>query len=121
MPSFGQRSTVNLSTCHPDLQKLFNEVVKKYDCSVLCGYRGRAEQNMAYSEGKSQVKFPKGKHNIVPSMAADVVPYPIQWENIERFCHFAGYVQRVADDMGISVTWGGSWETFKDYPHWEIN
>ncbi len=121
MPSFGKRSSVNLSTCHPALQKLFKEVVKTYDCSVLCRHRGQAEQDRAYNEGKSQIKFPNGKHNSVPSMAADVVPYPIAWGNTDRFCHFAGYVQRVADEMGIEITWGGDWKNFKDYPHFELN
>jgi len=44
MPAFGERSRNNLKTCHEDLQKLFNEVIKHFDCSVICGHRGQEEQ-----------------------------------------------------------------------------
>ena len=75
MPKFGQTSKENLSTCHEDLQRLFNEVIKHWDCSVTEGYRNEERQNKAYRGGKSKVKYPNGKHNRVPSNAVDVVPY----------------------------------------------
>ena len=75
MPKFGQTSKENLSTCHEDLQELFNEVIKHWDCSVVEGYRDEERQNKAYREGNSKVKYPNGKHNRIPSNAVDVVPY----------------------------------------------
>lgn len=63
MPKFGTRSRSNLETCHENLQKLFNEVIKHYDCSVICGHRGQQEQDQAFHDGRSKLKFPQSKHN----------------------------------------------------------
>ncbi len=120
MPKFGRRSNINLTTCHPKLQRLFREVVKTYDCSILYGHRGEDEQNAAFYDDKSTKKWPDSKHNSVPSMAIDVAPWPINWDNIDRFSHFAGYVQCIADQMGIKVAWGGWWNHPKDYVHWQL-
>lgn len=133
MPKFGQRSADNLATAHPDLQKLFNEVVKTYDCTILCGFRNEEDQNNAYHEGRSTKKWPEGKHNKQPSEAVDVAPYfaeapHIRWEDKEKFYHFAGYVQAVADQLNIKIRWGGNWDsddelhdqTLFDLPHFEI-
>ena len=68
MPKFGKKSKSRLRTCDDELQSLFNEVVKYFDCSVLVGYRGRNEQNTAYESGHSQVEWPNGKHNKNPSV-----------------------------------------------------
>lgn len=128
MPEFGDRSKANIETVHPDLKRLFEEVVKTYDCSIICGYRGEDAQNYAYSIGSSRVTWPNSKHNIHLSSAIDVVPWPLDWENKKRFYHFAGYVWRVAESMGILVSWGGDWnrnlnlddQNFFDLPHWEL-
>jgi len=77
------------------------------------------EQNKAFNEGKSQLKFPLSKHNKYPSLAVDVAPYPIDWENIERFKDFVAYVKGVAKGLGIEVKSGSDF-SFKDYPHWEV-
>ena len=74
MPLFSQTSKARLSTAHPDLQRLFNEVVKHWDCTIVCGHRGKEEQDKAFAEGKSKVKWPNGRHNKLPSLAVDVMP-----------------------------------------------
>ena len=128
MPRFGKTSRKNLSTCHKDLQDLFNEVIKHVDCSVLEGHRGKERQNKAYDEGKSKVRFPNGRHNASPSRAVDVVPYPVDWNDRERFHLFAGFVLGIAQSMGIKLRWGGDWNMnfevddnkFDDFPHFEL-
>jgi len=128
MPSFGNTSTTRIETCHPLLQKLFQYVVKEYDCSVICGHRPENEQDAAFSSGNSTVEWPNSKHNSNPSEGIDVAPYPIDWEDMARFYHFAGYVQATADKLNIKVRWGGDWDgdkqfkdqTFNDLVHWEL-
>jgi peptidoglycan L-alanyl-D-glutamate endopeptidase CwlK len=128
MPKFGIKSTENLKTCHPDLQLLFGVVVREFDCSIICGHRGQDDQNDAYRSGKSQLEWDKSKHNKSPSLAVDVVPYPVDWQDINRFYLFAGYVKKTAELLGISVRWGGDWDSdnntddqnFNDLPHWEL-
>ncbi len=127
MAKFGEKSTKNLLECHSDLQRLFKEVVKGFDCSVLCGYRNEDQQNEAFKHNRSTLKFPESKHNKFPSNAIDVVPYPIDWGNLNRFYFFGGYVKKTAELLGINIRWGGDWnsntltddQTFFDLPHFE--
>ena len=128
MAKFGSKSKERLSTCDKRLQTIFNEVIKYVDCSVIEGHRSCHRQNKLYEEGKTKVRFPKGRHNADPSMAADVVPYPIDWSDRERFHLFAGFVLGIANSMGILLRWGGDWNMnfevednkFDDFPHFEI-
>ena len=128
MPRFGRTSKTRLAECHPDLQRLFNEVIKTFDCTILCGTRNEEDQNKAFDEGRSKVRFPDGKHNSSPSLAVDVAPWPIDWEDIRRFYLFAGYVRRTAEELGIKVRGGHDWDgdfniddqSFNDSPHWEL-
>ena len=134
MPQFSMWSISKLSTCHKDLQTLFNEVIKNFDCIVLEGHRDQAAQDKAFSEGKSQLKYPDGKHNSNPSHAVDVSPYPIIWSNINRFYWFAGYVMGIAQKlydekkMTHKIRFGGDWNNdknitdnkFNDLVHYEI-
>ena len=129
MPRFGKKSKSRLRTCDDELQSLFNEVIKYFDCSVLVGYRGRNEQNTAYESGHSQVEWPNGKHNKNPSVAVDVAPYPIDWDDRERFIYFGGFVKGCAFRMGIPLRWGGDWDNdtklsdnkFDDLVHYELS
>ncbi len=133
MGSFGKVSAEKLATCDDRLQRLFGEVVKHFDCVVLCGHRGEAEQTAAVKAGNSKTPFPKSKHNSLPSKAIDVGPFdrpekPIDWEDTRRISMFAGFVLGVAAMMSIPIRWGGDWDqdtqvkdnTFNDLVHFEI-
>ena len=128
MPKFGKKSMSKLKTCHEDLQQVFYQVIKHFDCSVLEGHRGEELQNKYFNEGKSKVKFPKGKHNANPSNAVDVVPWPIDWDDTDRMYYFAGFVKGIAAMLDIPLRWGGDWNDntevkdtgFKDLPHFEL-
>jgi len=128
MARFSRSSKEKLSTCDSRLQMVFREVIKYFDCTILEGHRGEEKQNQYYSEGRSKVQFPNGKHNKIPSKAVDVMPYPIDWNDIERICYFAGFVMGVASQLGIQLRWGKDWDgdtdlndqSFKDGPHFEL-
>ena len=128
MPYFGTRSKQRLATCDERLQKVFNEVIKYVDCSVLEGHRGQERQDKLYEEGKTKLKFPNGRHNMAPSKAVDVTPYPVDWDDRERQTLFAGFVLGIARSMGVRLRWGGDWDMdfqvldnrFDDFPHFEI-
>ena len=128
MAKFGRSSKARLATCDKQLQDVFNEVIKTVDCSVLEGHRSKDRQNKLYEEGKTKVRYPDGRHNASPSNAVDVVPYPVDWDDRERFHLFAGFVLGVARGMGITLRWGGDWNMnfevddnkFDDFPHFEL-
>ena len=133
MPRFGKRSKKRLATCDVKLQKLFEEVVKHFDCTIIQGHRGEKEQNQAYDAGRSKLRFPNGKHNASPSRAVDVAPYPVDWEDRDRFHYFAGFVMGMATKLerkvpNLKLRWGGDWDQdtevkdnrFDDLVHFEL-
>jgi hypothetical protein len=121
-------SETRLSTCRKELQEIVRRVDVLYPCLVLEGHRGEVKQNAVFQEGKSQVRWPNGKHNTLPSFAVDVIPLPVSWTDREAFSHFAGFMLGVAECMGYRLRWGGSWEglgklatnKFDDLPHFEL-
>lgn len=134
MPHFSDQSRQRLNSCHEDLITLFNEVVQTFDCTILCGHRGEKEQNEHYEAGRSKVKYPHSKHNLNPSMAVDVAPYPIDWADTNTFYLFGGYVLGIAQQlhqvgaMQHRLRWGGDWDSdndtsdqrFNDLLHFEL-
>ena len=120
MPRFSKRSLNKLSTCHEDIQKVLKEAIKYFDFSVLCGHRDKQTQDEAYYQGFSKLKFPYSKHNKKPSLAVDVAPYPIDWQDTLRFSFIAGVILTISNQMGVKLEWGGHWKRFKDYPHFQL-
>jgi len=128
MGRFGTMSLERLDSVEPALKSLFDEVVMHFDCAVITGHRGEADQNEAFDDGKSHLRWPNGKHNKSPSRAVDVAPYPINWNDTARFYYFGGYVLGVAQGLGIRIRWGGDWDsdrevkdqTFNDLVHFEL-
>lgn len=144
--TFSARSATELATCDDRLVAIFERVIALgFDCTILEGRRGKAAQDEAYHQGRSQKQWPDGNHNcpIVdptkPSAtwledtnakcrAVDAAPYPVDWKKRERFIYFAGIVKGVAAGMGIKLRWGGDWngnldpadESFSDLVHFEL-
>lgn len=128
---FSRASAANLNTCRAELADVFHDVADIIDCTIICGVRGKKEQDEAFRQGLSQFKFPNSKHNprgFVTSSAVDAAPYPIDWSDIGRFKFFAGIVISVAHMNGVEIRWGGDWDsdrdfsdqTFMDYAHFEL-
>jgi peptidoglycan L-alanyl-D-glutamate endopeptidase CwlK len=120
MYKFGKKSIDRIHTLHPNLQSILDDAIVLMDISVLCGHRGESEQNTAYNEGRSKLRFPKSKHNRLPSRAVDIAPHPIDWNDIEGFKQMGWMIKGVAQAKGIKIKWGGDWHNFKDYPHFEL-
>lgn len=132
---FSQTSKNKLATCHQDLQTLFNEVIKYVDCTVVCGYRTKAEQEKAKADGFSKVGYP-GTHSTKPSIAVDVAPFEygaIDWTKTQS-AYFSGRVMGIADRLFAEgkikhrirpgVDWDGDNDvddtTFWDGAHFEL-
>lgn len=128
MAYFSERSKKELSTCHPKLQEVMNEVIKHFDFTVICGHRGEEAQNEAFRNGFSMKKFPNSKHNTMSSMAVDVAPYPVQYQNVEEFYFLAGMIIAFGIIKEIKIIFGGDWDgdsdmhdqTFMDLCHFEL-
>ena len=144
MAVLSQKSKDKLSTCHPDIQKVILEAVKQFDFTVLYGTRTVDEQFELYKQGRTlsngvwvktgrtvtelDGKVKKSKHNSTPSLAVDLAPYPIDWNNIQRFKDMAKVVLACAKNLGVDLVWGADWDSdgdieehkFKDYPHFQL-
>jgi len=128
MPEFSISSKNKLYTCHPYIQLICFEVIKYFDFTILEGYRNEEKQNNAFNENKSKLKYPFSKHNKIPSEAIDIIPYPIDWNDINRFIYLAGFMMGISKHLKIKLRWGGNWNNdnnlknnkFNDFPHFEI-
>lgn len=128
MQKLSNASLQKLSQCHPDLQKLVLEVIEHYDITVTCGYRNEVDQTEAVRTGHSKVNFPNSKHNSLPSLAVDIIPFPVDWKDRNRFFYLAGIVKVCAAQLNIKIKWGGDFnndqiftnDSFVDLPHFQL-
>ena len=139
MYSYGKTSEKRLSTCHPYIQLIFNQLIKEMDVTIICGHRGKIAQNLAYYNRKSKAKWPLSQHNFLfkkepYSLAIDATLYDsklkgIDWNDTNRINMFAGRVLQKAADLGIKLRWGGDWDQdtetkdnkFNDLVHFELD
>jgi peptidoglycan L-alanyl-D-glutamate endopeptidase CwlK len=119
MNSFSQTSRQKLNTCHTDLQRLMEALLDEMDVSILCGYRDEVAQEAAYQAGTSKAHFGESPHNYQPSLAVDVAPYPINFNDIKSFDNMCNKILELAKELGIEVELGRDFQ-FKDYPHVQI-
>ena len=129
MYSFGSTSQERLEQLDIRLQDILKEAIKFYDFTIITGYRNKEEQDKMFNERKSKLKYPKSKHNQNPSKAVDIAPYPIDWNDTNRFVYLAAIIQYIAFSKGVKIRWGGNWDmdndiitdqTFNDLLHFEI-
>lgn len=129
MPKFSNRSLEKLGTCHPDLQKLFNIIIKSVDCTIIEGARTLETQEEYLRTGKSLTI--NSKHLLQRdgySHAVDVMAYPIDWGDWKRNSMFVGYVLATANWLNIEIRSGIDWNrdfqikdhSFLDAPHFEL-
>lgn len=128
MPVFGKRSEAHLATLDPDLALVLRDAIEIYDFSVICGYRGEKAQNEAFATGASKKQYPESIHNESPSLAVDVAPYPIDWNDNLAFARLFGIIEACAHNRGMRLRWGGDWDndgesndqSFMDIGHLEL-
>jgi len=128
MPVFGERSRARLLTCDPRIERVLNRAILHFDFTVLEGHRGEEAQNEAHATGRSTKKWPDSRHNRSPSIAVDIAPWPIDWDDRERFTFLAGLIIGIARELDVPLFWGGDWDGdtevadngFDDMPHFEL-
>jgi len=127
---WGRGSQRNLAGVDLRLKAVCDKVLKKRDISVICGHRGREEQNRFFDEGVSQVRYPDSKHNAFPSEAVDIQPSPYNEKTLrEDLTYIAGLMVAYGDTLGYDIRWGGDWNqngetadnNFDDLFHFELH
>jgi len=139
MYKFSQRSIDKLTHIHPLLVDCVNKVMsyQVMDFSVIEGARSADRQRLLVEQGKS--KTLRSKHLIQSdgyAHAVDLYPYPIDMAKVNkgdareiiRFGVLAGLMIRAAQELKVSIIWGGDWDadgetldhTFFDAPHFQL-
>ena len=137
MPAFGKASRERLATCDPALIEIMEEAIKHHDFTIVCGHRGKEDQDKAVAEGKSKRPWPTSAHNSLPSKAVDIAPFDagtnaLLWGRSpaerERFSRLAGLIEGIAVAKGYRIIWGGDFDMDEntaegdswDMPHIEL-
>lgn len=122
--SLNAHSQAALSAAHPLLQKLIHAVVEAHpqlSFQILEARRGRLAQEQAFAKGNSRAHFGQSPHNYTPAIALDIVPLPLDWKDVPSFVALSKPILATAKTLGIPISWGGTWKSLKDYPHYEID
>jgi len=125
--SYSKKSQARLDSCHPEIRRLFESLIKDYDVAIICGHRSKEEQDKAVADGASKTNFPNSKHNSKPSLGIDAAFWPIDWNDHGRHYMFVGIVRERALQLGIKIRCGADWDsdfktndqTFNDLVHFE--
>lgn len=144
MYKFSKKSLENINMLIEPLKDICYKAIEKTDFSVIYSYREPYKQLLLYSKGrrlengkwyvidKSKIVTYKdglrwlSKHNYLPSLAMDLKPYPKA--KIQDFKDLANIIfdawqelqKENPDYQKLTLAWGGDWQKFKDYYHWEI-
>ena len=124
----GQRSLGRLKGVNPSLVAVFKRACETmpFDVTVLEGLRSYERQQELLKQGATKVSV--SRH--MSGNALDIAPYPIDWNDLERFQIVAEHMFKAAEELGIVIRWGGTWERtftkpvkwakFLDAPHFEL-
>jgi peptidoglycan L-alanyl-D-glutamate endopeptidase CwlK len=124
MPKFGKRSKERLRGVDARLVSVLNELIKIMDVTIIEGLRSEQRQEKLLKEGSTKTKF--SKH--ITGKAVDLAPYPIDWNDRDRFHYMGGMIRGIAKQLNVPVRWGGDWDSdgetkdnrFDDLVHVEI-
>lgn len=143
MYKLSKRSLTNLQGVNTNLVKVVQRAIEiaKQDFMVTEGLRSREQCCINYGKGRTaQQCTQKGvpakyaqpniskvtwlnnpfasKHS--QGRAVDLVPYPVDWNDLTKFRLIAEAMKQAAKELNISINWGGDWQKTKDYPHFEV-
>lgn len=121
---FSKRSCAILDTVHPTLQHIFEEAItdSPFDFGITSGYRTAEEQNELFNKGASQRDGYTKKSYHQTGLAVDIAIYvdgKLTWEE-DYYKIVAGHIIGTAKRLGYEIEWGGMWQSFRDYVHYQI-
>ena len=149
--NLSQRSLDKLVGVDEHLQRVVKRAIQisKQDFMVLEGIRSREQCMINYGKGRTvaqcvakgvpaQYANPRAakvtwlnnpfasKH--VTGKAVDLVPYPVDWNDLKKFDLIAQAMLQAAKELGVPVRWGADWDADgkprergeSDSPHFEI-
>jgi peptidoglycan LD-endopeptidase CwlK len=115
------KNSDRLKGVNPDLVAVVNlaHQISEVDFAVIEGLRTRDRQTQLVAKGAS--KTMNSRH--LTGHAVDLAPVidgEIRWD-WPPFYKINDAMQEAANRLGIAIVWGGSWISFKDGPHFELD
>lgn len=119
MFKLSKRSLTKLEGVHEELVRVIKRSIEitTVDFVVLEGLRTVERQKELYFSGAS--KTMRSRH--LTGHAVDLAPWigEVRWD-WPLFHKLAPSVKHAANELGVSIEWGGDWKTFKDGPHFQL-
>lgn len=127
--NLGPKSRLKLNGVHKDLVAVVEKAItiSSKDFTVIEGLRSIERQKQLYAAGKS--KTLNSRH--ITGHAVDLAPWPINGDfdsdgilNIadwDEYYPIADAMKEAAQDLGVSLEWGGDWKGFPDGPHFQLS
>ena len=115
-----EKSLQRLSGVHPDLQAVVKRAIEitPVDFLVIEGLRTKARQAYLLDAGKSRTM--NSYH--LTGHAVDIAPIvdvQVSWA-WKHYYPLDDAMMESAKELNVKITWGGSWKTFPDGPHFQI-
>lgn len=143
MYKLSKRSLDRLVGVDEDLVKVVKRAIEitQQDFAITEGLRSREQCCINYGKGRdvaqctakgvpakyaqpnaSKVTWVNNPYNSkhAKGKAVDVVPYPVDWDDLNKFHVIADAMKQSAQELGVNIEWGGDWMKTKDYPHFEV-
>ena len=134
----GKKSLDKLKGVHPNLVEVVKRAIEltSQDFMVLEGVRTPERQRELYAQGRTK-PGPKVTWTLTSNHfkqkdgfghAVDLVPFPVDWEDLKKFDAVSKAMFAAAKELGIKIRWGKDWDMDgksgekgeSDSPHWEL-
>ena len=118
---FSKRSLDNLQGVNGNLVDVVHLALKysEIDFVVTEGLRSKERQEQLVKDGKSRTMNSRHLTGHAVDVAA-LVNGKVSWE-WEYYEKIADAFFQAAAELKVPIVWGGSWKTFKDGVHFELN
>lgn len=147
--TLGPRSLANYSGVHPDLRRVIDraaaDATPDQDFTIIEGVRSRQQMAVNYGKGRTAAecvakgvpaecaqpqlskvtwlndpyKSNHGVHSDGFGHACDIMPYPIDWNDMARIHVLVGQMKAAAAAEGVSIVCGADWDK-PDFDHFEL-
>ena len=106
--------------------------ISEVDFTVMEGVRTMERQRELYAQGRTapgKIVTWTMKSRHIEGKAVDLVPYPLDWNDLEKFNKIKDAMFQAARELDVNLRWGADWDGDGNYrekgeydsPHFEIN
>ena len=126
MFALGARSLQRLTGVHPDLVRVIQAAIalSTTDFTVIQGLRTAAQEAECVAGGAPTTMHSRHLPNS-PGLgcAVDLAAWvndTVAYTPLTLYDQIADAMKSAAIEQNVSIEWGGDWQTFKDYGHFQL-